>query len=1267
MKKNLRLLCLGLAAATFTCSFAQEDKTSLLKNADMELGAKGWSFDGTDVVGKNTKNVATDKVGFHGMNNGVLEAWHSNAANPLGASYVMQRLKDLPSGTYVFGAYAAAARQYNRADICERDAEGQHVLVDDKHQYSEYWSNRDSICGVSLFANDAEVRVAADNPDLGGTFQWAHSSKFNVAVTLTDEDVRKGYLDVGMRVSDTTNANYVVLDNATLYYFGDMSEAEALDAMAKIDMAAAVAIADTLVEGYVMQVDTLANLQAAIAAAKEGKTTAATLWAENENLFWNMGLARKSIADYENLKKNIESATVVLGGEWSDDAEADVEFLTEELAAAEEAYATKELDRKSLTELRKRLDWAAGYVKIDSVYVVRDYLSAYIAEAEKKVGEDGGYSRIQITSMEDLLSEVYDTLAAYETEVLENEVEFEERVVNPNGIAAYIATVYNTIKSIEDNPVSMEATQMPIVFTFGEDNVWLDGSTWYDESLKIRMYASPVYRFEGNIETFRITVHENSNTNTADKFFCISELKFFDGNGNLIPLTEENISSNADHNALNSTPDGGGFAAMFDDNTNTYFHSAWQNAPSADPYLEITLPNGGYSSFSFAMYSRDNTNGWNQSHTFPGRMTLSTPMPNREQLLSTLAEAQGLNAYSIPEVGFYKTAFTNLLNKIAEVEAALEGYPSEDKCYEMHKALTKEIQLFRENEEKEIYLPEAGKQYRLISGFNGYYEKQSVEKALTVHAADTTLWWENVCADSLQQVFEFEPINPDEFGFPSVKIESGENTDGSTWTSVYYCYKMKNVKTGLYVDSAFKDNKLHLVEEVADTVMLYSLGRGQWNVIVKGSVLHNGDHNSGNASESKGAYGGIAGISSGICAYDGGLDGASAWFIREYPAMPYTVEASGDKFKSECIHFASANTITLTADKDCAFADLALYDLYGNSIEIDSLVVSGKTATITATTKNLVGCAFEFTNAEGVASVEFNAFQYTAAISVLQDAYDAAVAVAPVQGAGVMEYADITEYTNALAEAEAMLEGGAPSDEEIEAMVEKLEKAVAALEPNMPEAGKYYYIYNGLPAFEETHSYKMAMYAKESKAFWAQENDCEWNRYWQFEPATEEELQAIFGTDTKEASEKVAKNLGKAFYIKNVATNQYLGKADGQSTHLDMVEGKASTKPYTFTALEGSVVAIATVDNAVFRLHGAGHNGGANKSGTVVYWNSGLGTASMWTVSEADYDVTDIDFTEVENDAKVSAKGTFDLFGRRVVAPTAPGIYIIDGKKKYVK
>ena len=163
MKKNLRLLCLGLAAATFTCSFAQEEKTSLLENTDMALGLKGWAFDGEKLMGKNTKDL-TYRPGFYGMNMEVLETWNGSGAG-LADGYVMQRVaaKDLPSGTYVFGAYAAASKQGTE------------------------WSNRDSINGVWLFANDKQVKVATDNPDRNSEHSWAHSAKFNVAINLSDE------------------------------------------------------------------------------------------------------------------------------------------------------------------------------------------------------------------------------------------------------------------------------------------------------------------------------------------------------------------------------------------------------------------------------------------------------------------------------------------------------------------------------------------------------------------------------------------------------------------------------------------------------------------------------------------------------------------------------------------------------------------------------------------------------------------------------------------------------------------------------------------------------------------------------------------------------------------------------------------------------------------------------------------------------------------------------------------------------------------------
>lgn len=1249
MKKNLRLLCLGLAAATITCGFAQEDKTSLLKNADMEQGVKGWSFDGTDVVGKDTKNPSV-KIGFHGMSNGVQEAWHSNVSNPLGDSYVMQRLSNLPSGTYVFGAYAAAAKQHNRNDVCERNAEGGHILIENAkgekvHQYSDWWSNRDSIYGVVLFANDDTVRVATDNPDLSerGEF-WGHSSKFNVAVTLTDEDVRKGYLDVGMRVS-STNANYIVWDNATLYYFDNMSEAEALDAMAEIDMTKAAEIADTLTKDYVMQKDTLVNLKAAIAAAAAKTSTAATLWDDSEELFINAGLARRSITDYANLKKNVETATKVLGYEVMYTADY-LPMLEEALEEAQAAYDAAELDRKGLTELRNGLNYYVAAVKFDSVYVASDDLFAFMEEVKNLEGQPGGYSAQQYATLDVLYEELLDTMAYFE----ENwGLPYEEDLFNPNNLWPYVARVYATIQNVKDNPMTSDFTKMPVVIPAGEDGR-VEGTTLVASGAYngLYEYTSQLFTFAEPVENLKITVKKSAN---GGSFFSLSKLAFYDADGELIELTEDNVSSEYDHNKINGEGnDGQGVPGMLDDDAATYFHSAWANSPAGYHSLDIVLPDGGYTAFSFQMISRKG-----QPHQFPGEIEVSTPMPNRASLETLLARAKAYNAYSNGEVGFYAKDFSYLTDLVIEIETALEGYPSEEDCKKYENRLRTAIAQFDADMDKAVNLPVPGKEYHIVSGLPGFYEKQFVEKAITVHT-DTvkSLWWESAAADSLNQKFVFDPILVDDEHY--IYNETKNNADGTTTVIPYYAYTVKNVATGLYIDSAFINNNIRLASEATDTVFLKPLGRGQWNIIVRDEVFHAGDHYSGSYSEAKGNYGGTYGVGSAIVAWGEGIDSPSSWFIREMPELPLTQLVAAGEYKSECFHFAPANTITLTAE-GCAFENLALYDLYGQAIAIDTIVVDGGKATIT-TPNNIVGCAFGFNNKEGVASVEFNAFVYNPAIEALQAAYDAAVAVAPVEGNDVMQYADITAYTAAIAEAEAMLETGA-SDAEIEAMVKKLEDVVAALVPNMPEAGKYYYIYSALDKFELNHGYRMALYTKESMLNWAQENDCEWNRYWQFEPATEGELKAVLG-------EKYDASV-KAYYIKSVATGEYIGKADGQSTHIPMTSEKGETVPYTITSLkEGNAVAIAGVNNAGHRLHGAGHGEGANKAGTVVYWNSGLGTASMWAISEAQYDATDIDFSEIEPETAV-VKGTFDLFGRRVVAPTAPGIYIIDGRKKLVK
>ena len=1259
MKKNLRLLCLGLAAATFTCGFAQDDVTSELKNADMELGLKGWAFDGTDYVGKNIKNV-NDKVGFHGMNNVVHEAWHGEPNNPLGDSYVMQRVKKLPAGTYVFGAYAGAAKQTR----------------------NQKESNRDSIVGVSLFANDAKVAVATDNPDLGRSGssegkKWAHSSKFNVATKVSDE----GTLLVGLKV-EGTNANYVVWDNATLYYFHDMDEAAALDAMAQIDMENALADADTLVENNIkMQEDTLKNLKKAIEKYKGTKTTAATLWDNSEDLFWHMGLARRSATDYANLLKKIEFATYIKDScVWSEDVyEILADDFPEVYEDALKAYDKAEAGRAELTELTNELERQIGYMRLDSVYTAKQELEAFINAENTFTNEAGKYTTAQKEMLVAYNEMLRDTLAVIEDPQNEDP--------RPQDLYPFIAEIYAKIAEVKDNPydgIYVWSKTLPQTTTAIGGYMPLAGSVECDLGYE---YTSPLIEFDGPAEAVRLTVTKVSSNQI---YFCISSLEFFDKDGNEIPLDEASFTSNADHNSFGSA-DGQSYKGLVDDDPNTYFHSKWSdggkiNGETVDHYLEVYLPNGGYDAVYFKMVARNDK----QKHQFPGEIVVTTPEVNHalNNLTAKLADAKALNAYCGTDPGFLtgeegSEVYAALAAAILEAELLIadEEALSTDMVVALEN-LSNAVNNYKLLEGDKVYnVPVAGKVYRIVSGFPGFFNIQGVEKALTVHAADTTLWWENVCADSLQQEFVFEPIL-DEDGEPFVQqVATGDkNDDGSDILEPIYCFKLKNVATGLYVDSAFVGNQVKLVKEATDTVKLKWLARGQWNIMLKNGTLHAGDHNSGNVGGAGAPYGGTAGVSSGICSYGGGIDGASAWFVREYPVMPYDVAVEAGAYKSDFVHFDATDSLTLTADAACAFEKLALYDLYGTPISFD-VEVNGAVATIK--TENVIsGCAFAFNNNESVATVTLDIVLPEAVVedvdvmAQLEEKLEAVVAVAPEQGTAVGQYDDIKKYTETVAAAEAMVEAGA-EDDAIKAMIAELDSAVASLvNPHLPEAGKYYFIVSGLSAFEEKQSYNMALYAEEGNLKWAQENELNDSRCWMFEPVSVAELFSL-GLDTAKVESLISVANGdttvNAFYIKNLGSGEYFGnitKAAFQTNaQVPTASSKAATVPYKVSMLgAGTVLAFDDVVDGQ-RIHGLGHGGGASKSGGITYWHSGVETASAWRIVETENDFvifSDLDFTEIEPEAPV-VKGVYDLFGRRLVAPTTPGIYIIDGKKRVIK
>ena len=1189
MKQFFRTLCVGFAAMLVALtSFAEgrDVTTEYLRNVDMEQGVKYWAIEGDQPLERTSKKVEM-VVGFHGMYQGVTEAWKNNRYYideftyrfaPIGNSVMMQRIPNLPNGTYVFGAYAGASHQNAR-----------------NWQKNELWSNRDSIYGVSLFANGSKVPVATDNPDWGAIVKWAHSSKFNVATTVTN-----GTLKVGLKVEDT-NANYVVWDNVTLYYFGDMSEAEALDAMAQIDMERAAVVAQELTTAK-MNVDTLEYLNEAIAAAMEGNTTAATLWDDNEEIYYRIGLARKSIRAYALLMEEIEAARVVAAGEWSSSSQGRVELLNKMISEAEERYAAAQMNDDELAFMHKALSWSAGDVRCDSLYIAVDTLKTFIDEARSLEGEPGGYTSVQIQNLEALRDEVLDTMFVYENDI---EQDMAERIVNPNDLLPYIESIYAAIENVKNNAISTEYTKMPIEFKRADTPIggyyYIDGAELNAEGLI--SYSSPMYRFQDKVETFRITVNSAANNQS---YFCLSELAVYDGSGNRIRLTEDNVTSNADHNALNHSQDGGGIPALFDEDTNTYFHSTWL-AGSSDGgahYLEITLPDDGYDAFSFQMIARGaNDYGANQNFTFPGEMEISCSSPMRDDLVLLINHAKSLNAYSFSEVGYYIEDFSYLMNTLAQAEVMIEKIVSEDEYGTMLDKLRDAVSAFEANENKAIRLPEAGKAYRIVSAFPGFFEKQGVEKTVTINEELQTLWWEDVQTGKSLQEFVFEPVL-DEDGAPYIEIESIGDWDGTIHEEVYYCYYVKNVATGLYMGDVV-DNSFVLSEEATNMVRLKWLGRGQWNIEVRDyneefdsytvGIMHAGDHNGGNPSTTPGEYGGSLGVSSSLVSWNGGIDSPSAWFIREYQSLPYDLVVAAGEYQSDLIRFESSDVFTLTADKSCAFAGLKLYDMFGDEIAIDHLTISDNTATIRQDSR-LVACAFAFTNSEGVATVTFDAAVYVDHNVRLQVAYDAAMAVSPQVGVDVMQYADITAYTEAMTKAAAMLETNA-SAEAIDAMIVELEAAVAGLVPNMPIPGRLYYIVSAMDAFAERNGVSMMMYENEMGApYWTYENLYKLNRCWLFEPAEGEE----------------------GYYLKNAGTGMYLGRGEGFSQPIQMVGDKYETTPYVISSLGDGAAAIASNIDDRYKLHAINHSNGAGRMGAIAYWNDGAGTASAWRICDAE-------------------------------------------------
>ena len=176
-------------------------------NADFAEGTTGWT--GSMNTGNHNKWV--------NINDHFVETW-TPAPGTLADFEFSQTIVGLPAGTYTFAAYVNACQQGN----------------DDSYEVS----------GVSLFANDESVAVHTINIDRNATNNAIGGEFVAVTVTIGDGET----LTVGMKVA-STDANWVVMDNAKLYNFNPNPVNPGIDNIEAIENNAIYTITGKRVQG----------------------------------------------------------------------------------------------------------------------------------------------------------------------------------------------------------------------------------------------------------------------------------------------------------------------------------------------------------------------------------------------------------------------------------------------------------------------------------------------------------------------------------------------------------------------------------------------------------------------------------------------------------------------------------------------------------------------------------------------------------------------------------------------------------------------------------------------------------------------------------------------------------------------------------------------------------------------------------------------------------------------------------------------------------
>lgn len=1236
--KRFTFLCVAILAAVLSLPVFAEgtDVTGKLVNPNGNEKLKGWDikYERSSVAGgfnwlfANHSEVKEGDYGYWGWEEPNFELWNGSQTI-VGKNSISQTVKKLPDGAYVFSAFCVAVRsEFNASDP-----------EDFKNAYGGY-----------MFANDDSIAIATNAM---GSFTdgrtWLHARRFSVATIVTD-----GELKVGLGAKAENNLFWMGFDGVKLYYFGDVTAEKALLEMAKINLVEDLEIANSL-KSNPMTADGAQAFATALPFA-EGANTLEAIEAAEDTIRIACSLARSGIAALSAISEQLAIAKEVVEGEWSSNVAQKVVNLKKKISQVEADLASNTLTFDEIEGYMADFQEAIDQVRIDALWDAYDALAVFldfpeeISEEAPCFGltshpgfgtEEGQFPMSQYESLVRLLDQMANLLADIEDEKISASTGFPFVATIENAVQACVAQAIKGAGELPydwilipdpENPTQRYYTTPggcwadPYFSTFFED-VMLSGV-----EMQVMRFTSPIIKLSSPIQELSISFvwGPRGGDMLCDEFYI------FDADGKRITVPTSQISFN--WGGWHGSAD-----AFFDISpNNVYWQSGW--GTGSDGYQTVTfLLDEPIDEFTLAYENL--ANEWRLQNT-PFEIIVTGKSQADAALTMAIKEANSSGGFYVgTDPGFYSAVPGGLAEALARAQELLNNGGTDKEKSDAAEAL---FSVLDQLSELKCIPVEEGVEYMIPNAFSGYHQNGGVRKVMSV-LQDSILWWETADPANKNQRWTFEKV------------------DASDLAIDYVCYNVKNVGTGKYLAKFVRGGEAW--EPTGEEIVwgnpayvklgeepcrwdVFNLGFAQWGIRAEVGdggwyQCHTNNHNNGNPSNDPASNGGnsavnpngysIKGVCGPIVQWNGTAGSASAWYIwSEMETLPLAAAVAEKMY-----HFATASSVySLTADKNCAFDDLHFYSITGEELAynqkktINSITVQFSSV--------IADFSYKFDNKENVSvTIDASSFEKST-YELLQEAYNA-VKNDFVEGSDVGNMKSLKDYNAAIERAEYLLDNGG-TNEELKAAAEALFAAYDALEIVLPVEGKTYVFYNVNDMWMDNYGKESGIYNHSESGQLGYDflNEQDPAFQWQF-------------INVPEQGEN-------HFYIRSVKDDKYIGYQWGFEQTIPM-----SADPCSYEIINnGTLNSVSFHADNSSDINFSLHNPCRGTFGPMLYWGPAAGGSRFFVKEVVDEDTHVYNLEDLVGPSEEPVRrGIYDLTGRRVVMPER-GLYIIDGKKKYI-